>query len=101
GGQSDEGMPLTVVEALAGLLLLRGETEEGRRLLDVSVARHERSDDLAGSEFAAQFLIWLEEYGRAGALLEPLALQARRAGNLTTLAQVLESLATLYLRTGR
>jgi DNA-binding CsgD family transcriptional regulator/tetratricopeptide (TPR) repeat protein len=100
-GETDADMPLTVIEALAGLLLLRGETDEGRRLLDVAVERHTRLDDLTGSEFAAQFLIWLEEYERAAALLEPLARQARRAGNLTTLAQVLESLATLQLRVGR
>jgi DNA-binding CsgD family transcriptional regulator len=100
-GYPEEGMPVTAIESLAGLLLLRGDTDEGRRLLDLSVRHHLEPENVAGSEFPAQCLIWIEGYDRAEQLLDRLATEARHAGDLTTLAQLRESQSTLYLRTGR
>ena len=90
-----------VEETLGNALLLCGETESGTALVERSVAWFERSGELAGRQYAAACLGWLEQYDRARDLIAPTIAAARRSGDLRTLTSTLEVQAEIDFRAGR
>lgn len=90
-----------VEETLGNALLLRGETESGAELVERSVAWFESSGELAGRQYVAACLGWLEAYDRARELVEPTVAAARRSGDLRTVTSALEVLAEIDYRAGR
>jgi DNA-binding CsgD family transcriptional regulator len=90
----------TVRQILGTVLVLKGETQAGAALLRSAAERLAREDDLPGSDYVAQSLLWVEDYGLARRCLQRLLAQARRDGDLRALPSALEILAQLEYRTG-
>ena len=90
----------TVRETLGAVLVLRGEPAEGAPLLRAAAEWFEAEGELPGRDYVAQALLWVEDYGLARRLLDPLLAHARRVGDLRALTSALEVQAQLGYRTG-
>jgi DNA-binding CsgD family transcriptional regulator len=98
--QVDESTRPIARETLGSLLVECGESDKGRTLVLEAAAWYERQHEPVDSAFVALALLWLEEYGLARRLIEPLIPSARRASDLRMLAAALELSAELAFRTG-
>ncbi|AGZ43287.1 AAA family ATPase [Actinoplanes friuliensis] len=95
---------LVAAVALAGGLTLAGERQAAAELLLAGHAELRLADPLVRAQdlcHAALTWIWLEDYDRAGELLDRVVTAARAAGALGVLPQALGIESELHFRTGR
>ena len=95
-----EETSLSVSETLGTVLTLSGERSRARPLLERVAAFYESRRVRAGAEYVAGTLIWIGEFGRAGALLDDIIGDARQLRASGLLIQALVLRAELGYRTG-
>ena len=95
-----EETSLSVSETLGTVLTLCGERARARPLLERVAGFYESRRVRAGAEYVAGTLIWLGEFGRAGALLGDIIGDARQLRASGLLIQALVLRAELGYRTG-
>ena len=98
--QLSEGTAVSVREAFAFVLALRGDTAQARPLLDAVADWYERQPRRTGAEYVAEAMMWLGDLRRVHGLLDDVVADARRLGAPVLVVHGLVLRADLGFRMG-